>query len=265
MGNTKNNNGDPAVLFYTSDFLSGVMDLDMEERGQYITLLCAQHQKGHLSEKTIILLVGSCSESVLKKFKIDEDGLYFHPRMDIEIAKRLTYKGGRIKNLMGGKKDKSHMDSHVDTHMDAHMDSHMETPYVKMKMEMEIEDENSGKHQHKSAQTAYPTKSEVVAFFVENGYRGDVGAQAFGYYADADWVDSRGNKVRSWKQKMRSVWFKDEHKKPENEIDMVKAKKDADDFYNSRMGPADLHGFKIVPEVEEDYEVDRSDEQGDET
>lgn len=265
MGSSKNNNGDPAVLFYTSDFMSGVMDLDMEERGQYITLLCAQHQKGHFSEKTIRLLVGVCSESVLKKFKIDEDGLYFHPRMDIEIAKRLKYKDGRIENLNKGKKGKSHMDCHVDSHMVDHMEPHMETPYVKMKMKMKIEDENSGGVQHKTAQTAKPTKSEVVAFFVENGYRGEIGERAFLYYSEAGWVDSRGNKVRSWKQKMRSVWFKGEHKKPENEIDMVKAKKDADDFYNSRMGPADLRGFKITPEVEEDYQVDRSDEQGDET
>ena len=56
---------DPAVLFYTSDFLTGVMDMTMEERGQYITLLCYQHQKGHIHEKTIKIVVGSCSDSVV--------------------------------------------------------------------------------------------------------------------------------------------------------------------------------------------------------
>ena len=40
---------DPAFLFYSSDFLSGIADLNMEERGQYITLLCVQHQKGRLN------------------------------------------------------------------------------------------------------------------------------------------------------------------------------------------------------------------------
>lgn len=30
------------VLFYTSDFLSGTSFFTMEERGQYITLLCEQ-------------------------------------------------------------------------------------------------------------------------------------------------------------------------------------------------------------------------------
>ena len=83
---------DPAFLFYSSDFLSGVMDLDMLERGQYITLLCAQHQKGHLSEKTIRLSVGSFSVDLLKKFIQDAEGLYYNFRMDEEIKKRIKNK-----------------------------------------------------------------------------------------------------------------------------------------------------------------------------
>jgi len=98
----------PAVLFYTSDFMSGVMDLDMEERGQYITLLCAQHQKGHLSAKTIRLLIGSVSVSVISKFDLDEDGLYFNRRMDEEINKRLTFIDSRVNNgSLGGRPKKA--------------------------------------------------------------------------------------------------------------------------------------------------------------
>ena len=82
---------DPAFLFYTSDFLSGVSDLTMEERGQYITLLCLQHQKGHLSSKVINLCVGNATADVLHKFSIDDDGLYFSTRLDIEIAKRVEH------------------------------------------------------------------------------------------------------------------------------------------------------------------------------
>jgi hypothetical protein len=98
---------DPAVLFYTGDFLNGCLCLTMEERGQYITLLCLQHQSGHLSEKTIRLSLGSVSVDVMAKFKKDENGLYFNERMEIETAKRLQFldsrringaKGGRPKN-----------------------------------------------------------------------------------------------------------------------------------------------------------------------
>ena len=95
---------DPAILFYTGDFLNGCMDLTFEERGQYITLLCLQHQKGHLSEKTIRLSVGLVNSDVMGKFIQDENGNYFNSRMDEEINKRQHFldtrhfngkKGGR--------------------------------------------------------------------------------------------------------------------------------------------------------------------------
>ena len=89
---------DPAILFYTGDFLNGCTDLTFEERGQYITLLCLQHQKGHLSEKTIRLSVGSVSVDVLKKFSKDENGNYFNDRMDVEIEKRQHFLDTRYFN-----------------------------------------------------------------------------------------------------------------------------------------------------------------------
>jgi hypothetical protein len=98
---------DPAFLFYSSDFLSGVMDLDMEERGQYITLLCAQHQKGPLSEKTIRLLVGSISLSVLAKFQQNDIGLFFNARLSIEIENRIAFTESRkINGSKGGRPKK---------------------------------------------------------------------------------------------------------------------------------------------------------------
>lgn len=57
-----------------------------------------------------------------------------------------------------------------------------------------------------------PTEEQVVSFFVKNGYKATSGSTAYRYYATANWVDSRGNKVMNWKQKMISVWFKEEHK-----------------------------------------------------
>lgn len=82
---------DPAFLFYSSDFLSGISDLTMEERGQYITLLCLQHQKGHLSDKLIRLSLGNATADVLHKFSIDENGCYYSKRLDIEIEKRAKH------------------------------------------------------------------------------------------------------------------------------------------------------------------------------
>jgi len=111
---------DPAVLFYTSDFLSGVADLTMEERGQYITLLCLQHQKGRLPEKSVKLAVNTISEDVLKKFKKDEDGNIYNLRMEEETARRIAYSESRKKNRKGN------ISKSYDKDMSSHMSSHME-------------------------------------------------------------------------------------------------------------------------------------------
>ena len=89
---------DPAFLFYTSDFLVGVSDLTMEERGQYITLMCLQHTKGHLSAKNIKIAVGDVSPDVLAKFLVDSDGLYYNARLEQEIIKRENYTKSRSAN-----------------------------------------------------------------------------------------------------------------------------------------------------------------------
>jgi hypothetical protein len=119
---------DPAFLFYSSDFLSGVSDLTMEERGQYITLLCIQHQKGVLTEKTIRLLVGSCSVDVLNKFTKDSDGNYYNERLKIESEKRNKFTESRRNNgLKGGrpiKSDKPSEESKNNLEVN-HMGSHM--------------------------------------------------------------------------------------------------------------------------------------------
>jgi ribosomal protein L30E len=57
-----------------------------------------------------------------------------------------------------------------------------------------------------------PSEKEVCLYFADNGYKHEVGVKAFKYYDQTNWVDSKGKKIISWKQKMISVWFKDENK-----------------------------------------------------
>jgi uncharacterized protein YdaU (DUF1376 family) len=86
---------DPAFLFYPADFLVGCSDLTMLERGQYITLLCLQHQKGHLSKKTVGLCLGfdwvSLSDELRGKFREDEDGHIYNRRLDREMTERKQF------------------------------------------------------------------------------------------------------------------------------------------------------------------------------
>mgnify|MGYP003341454535 FL=1 len=99
---------DPAFLFYSSDFLSGVQDLTMEERGQYITLLCLQHQKGHLTEKMIRLCCGNAAADVMAKFRQDDEGLFFNQRLEDEVGKRKAHtEKQRARAIDGWKKRKN--------------------------------------------------------------------------------------------------------------------------------------------------------------
>ncbi len=82
---------DPAMLFYTSDFLTGVTLLSMKERGQYITLLCLQQQMGHMSLGQMQTAVGRLSPALLAKYAQDEDGLYYNRRAEEEIRKRQAH------------------------------------------------------------------------------------------------------------------------------------------------------------------------------
>ena len=103
---------DPAFLFYSSDFLTGVADLTMEERGQYITLLCLQHQKGHLSEKTCRLQLGlsdlTQAADVMAKFIVDENGLYYNRRLESEMNIRAkSANASRNNGILGGRPKKN--------------------------------------------------------------------------------------------------------------------------------------------------------------
>lgn len=82
---------DPAFLLYSNDMLSGMEGLTMEERGQYITLLLLQHQKGHLTEKMITLCVGNAAADVMAKFRQDPAGLWYNVRLEQEAEKRTAH------------------------------------------------------------------------------------------------------------------------------------------------------------------------------
>lgn len=180
---------DPAFLFYPSDFLTGCTNLTMDERGQYISLLCIQHQTGHLSDKTIRLSVGNVSVDVLSKFQQDENGLYFNARLEMEIVKRSQFVDSRrVNGSKGGRPSKP-----------LGLPSAKPSGKAKKKLpinrdEIEIKD--------------------VIEYFLSNGYTENSAKKFFDYYSTTNWIDSKGNKVKSWKQKAQGVWFKDENKLP---------------------------------------------------
>lgn len=89
---------DPAFLFYSSDFLSGTLLMTDEEIGQYIKLLCLQHQKGRLKEKDLLNICKQKNDEIFSKFIKDENGDYYNQRLEIEILKRKAYSESRRNN-----------------------------------------------------------------------------------------------------------------------------------------------------------------------
>ncbi|QHB40472.1 hypothetical protein snork62_gp042 [Flavobacterium phage vB_FspS_snork6-2] len=62
-----------------------------------------------------------------------------------------------------------------------------------------------------------PSQIEVIDYFNQNGYSNESAIKAFLYYETGNWKDGKGNQVKNWKQKMQSVWFKEDNKiKPVN-------------------------------------------------
>ena len=92
-------NKDPAFLLYTSDFLTGVTLMNYEQRGKYITLLCLQHQEGHLTEEDMLAICGKRDEKIFAKFLKDEGGLYYNDRLDVEKEKRRKYTESQSKKV----------------------------------------------------------------------------------------------------------------------------------------------------------------------
>ena len=90
----------------------------------------------------------------------------------------------------------------------------MRSQFIASKVKKSKEKESIGKESMRGKRKPFspPTPSEVESFFTENGYTAEAARRAFDYYTDANWHDAEGKPVLNWKQKMRGVWFKPEHK-----------------------------------------------------
>ena len=144
----------PALLFYTSDFLTGTMTLNFEDKGKYITILCTMHHHGRLTQETICFLVGSVSDNLKAKFRIDENGLWYNERLELEAEKRKNYTDSRKNNgLKGGRpKKQNHMLNHMQNHMATH-----------------TEDENINEDENVSIDKEYNTWETSKRTFLQDG------------------------------------------------------------------------------------------------
>ena len=83
-------NKDPAVLFYTSDFLADTVLWSYDELGRYIKLLCIQHLQDGILEDDFNAVVDG-KNRVKSKFNLCDDGLFRNERMKFEADKRREF------------------------------------------------------------------------------------------------------------------------------------------------------------------------------
>ena len=84
--------------------------MDYTQRGRYITLLCLQHQKGHLSFEDLNQVCENDSK-VLEKFIEDENGLFYNERLEKEIFKRQKFIKRQTENGQKGGRPRKNKDA----------------------------------------------------------------------------------------------------------------------------------------------------------
>ena len=126
---------DPAILFYTADFLVDCLTMNNEEAGMYIRLLCLQHQKGPLTKEQMIIICGEENKEVFSHFVQNEDGLFYNENLEEERERRRKYSQSRSENRKKQLKNKDNNNTieSYDNHMldiKNSYDYHMETETV---------------------------------------------------------------------------------------------------------------------------------------
>jgi hypothetical protein len=193
---------DPAFLFYSSDFLTGTLLMSMEQKGKFITLLCIQHQKGHMIEKDMLQICGTYDEDIFSKFKKDNDGKFYNERLKEEVEKRKAYSESRRNN----RKKKEDM---IDTSKT--YDEHMEN-----------ENENENKDLNKSKKVASfqkPTLEQVEEYMKERGMS-NYASRFHNFYESKGWMVGK-NKMKDWKAAVRN-WEDDKKTAPKTEAPVLK-------------------------------------------
>jgi uncharacterized protein YdaU (DUF1376 family) len=142
---------DPAVLFYTSDFLTGTSFFTYEQKGQYITLLCQQHQLGYIPEAHMTAICGSLDSPVIQKFTRDKNGFYYNERMREEAEKRANYCKSRANNKEGHNQytqNKVKNNGHMTTHMTLHMENENENENINVNKDKKEPKKIYGEHRN---------------------------------------------------------------------------------------------------------------------
>ena len=175
---------DPAVLLYTSDFLSGTFTMTDEQVGKYIRLLCLQHQKGKLTEKDMLSICKAYDEDIFCKFEL-VDGHYINKRMYEEAFKRSRFTESRRKNA-SAKHMPKHMENEIENEIENRNINTINTEFKEIWEEWKLYKKEEHRDRYKSPKTEQKafnnlynlaggdleTAREIVNYSIANKYKG---------------------------------------------------------------------------------------------
>lgn len=181
---------DPAMLWYWNDWHSGTALLSRFLKGCYMDLLHAQFNHGRLSLEEIKICCGSdfgtAWPALQKKFKQDENGLFFNERLEQEKEKRQNFTESRRNNLKN---------SHMHNHMKKHMEDHMENAN-------ENEDESKDEKK-KRKKFEKPDHEVLMDFFQSHGSDNSEASKFWNYYESNGWKVGK-NPMKDWQAASRN-------------------------------------------------------------
>lgn len=248
---------DPAFLLYSKDYYEGTRTMLPEERACYIDLLVYQHQHEsipYLDEVNLKRMLQYCSgidEATLKatlkaKFKLTDKG-WINERMNAVVVDRNQYTSKQSVNGSLGqffKKSKSILNSKEYNTLKKHLYPltseerlsfiEFHTSENKASLEASLQamlkhianananEDGKEKGVQREKQFTPPTLDEVKEYFKKNGYSEEAAKKAYDHYNIANWHDTTGKPVLSWKQKINTVWFKPEYKTTPKQIESTR-------------------------------------------
>ena len=187
---------DPAFLFYSSDFLTGTMFMDNDQVGKFIRLMCAQHQKGRLTQKDMLKICVTHDEDIFSKFAVDGAGLYYNERLEQEVEKRKAYSESRRNN----RKKKEDMNN-ICLSYDVHMENENENEIIDEVL-VTVKEE-------KQKRFIKPTIEQLEAYMEERNMN-NVAHRFNDHYESNGWKVGK-NPMKDWKASVRT--WEQNHKK----------------------------------------------------
>ena len=113
---------DPALLFYSSDFIADTIFLSLEQIGKLALLMAHRHwQEQRLTKDEILKICRDTTPDpeIFSRYKIDNNGFYYNATIEKAIEKRKKYSESRSKNKKGKtKKDKKNISKSYENHIE---------------------------------------------------------------------------------------------------------------------------------------------------